>query len=77
MSERTDTIYAYIIEHKAQHDGLAPTIRDICDVCAISSTSVAAYYLDKLQAQGKIRRCYGVPGIEVVGGKWLPPEGES
>lgn len=76
MNERTERVLDYIIEHKQRHDGLAPSIRDICDVCAISSTSVATYHLDKLQAAGKIKRMYGMPGIVVVGGRWLPPEGE-
>jgi len=36
--------------------GIPPTIREICDGCGISSTSVVHYHLGKLEAAGYIRR---------------------
>lgn len=39
-----------------QHNGYAPTIREICDNAGISSTSMASYYLDALERKGYISR---------------------
>ncbi len=44
-------IRAYIAEH-----GYPPTIREICEACNISSTSVANYNLRRLAEAGYIRR---------------------
>lgn len=64
-------VLEYIIRHKMIHDGNAPTMREIGDMCEISSTSVVNYYLDKLADEGLIRLEAGTArGIEVVGGKW-------
>jgi len=47
--------------------GYPPTVRDIVGGCKISSTSVAAYNLDRLEAHGYIRRHAEISrGIEVV-----------
>lgn len=64
-----------IIDYKRSHDGLSPTLRAIGDATGIASTSSVAYYLRKLGEDGEIVRTYGVVGIEVVGGRWLAPDG--
>ena len=40
--------------------GYAPSVRDIVEGCAISSSSVAQYHLNVLEQQGYIRRDRGV-----------------
>ena len=78
MIPATELVYRYIIQHKRPHDGCAPTIRDICEACSISSTSVAAYYLRQLEAAGRIEWQGGAARtIEVVGGRWQPPQEEA
>lgn len=76
MSYTAQVILAYITRYKQAHDGIAPTIREIGDACGVCSTSNVAYYLDKLEAEGSIRR--GDSGssrfIEVVGGAWIAPK---
>jgi SOS-response transcriptional repressor LexA len=75
MTDTTEIVYRYIVAYKRVHDGCAPTIRDICDACNISSTSVAAYYLRQLEAAGRIEWQGGAARtIEVVGGRWQPPQ---
>ena len=69
-----EKVFAYIIKFKQHHDGLAPTTRELVDACGFASNSVASFYLDRLEAQRRIRRHEGrAGGIEVVGGQWLPP----
>jgi len=76
MSDTAQEIMRYIICYKAAHDGNSPTIREICDECGVSSTSVAAYNLEKLERAGKIVLAGGgARGIQVVGGRWVAPEG--
>ena len=40
--------------------GYAPSVRDIVEGCAISSSSVAQYHLNVLEQQGYIRRDHEV-----------------
>ena len=69
---RRARILEFIIDYKRGHDGCSPTIRQIMNSCAISSTSVVLYHLRTIEKQGKIRR--GTDrrklNIEVIGGKW-------
>lgn len=76
-SDRLGQVYAYIVSYKMDHDGNSPTIREICTACGFSSTSVAYYNLHKLERAKLIRfrKAYRARQIDVVGGKWLPPEG--
>jgi repressor LexA len=47
--------------------GYPPTVRDILSGCKISSTSVVAYNLDRLEAAGHIRRHADISrGIELI-----------
>ena len=66
----TDDILAYIIEFKRQHNGIAPSSREIMAALDISSTSVIHYHLGKLADDGRITyplgrgasRAIAVPG---------------
>lgn len=63
-------LFNYIVRYKTAHDGNSPTIRHLAAEFDVS-TSVIAYQLSRLVAQGRIRRAGGVAcAIEVVGGQW-------
>lgn len=64
LSARQQKIIAFI-EHFWEDRHIPPTVRDIVNGCAISSTSVVDYNLDILERKGYIRRHSGVSrGIE-------------
>ena len=65
-------VLRFIIRYKMAHDGNSPSIREMGDACGVSSTSVVAYNLEKLERAGKIE-IDGSRGIQVVGGRWVPP----
>ncbi|HEY3276751.1 MAG TPA: transcriptional repressor LexA [Syntrophorhabdaceae bacterium] len=54
-SPTRDNILAFIQEFKTGKD-YAPTVREIAEHCAIKSTSVVQYHLDKLEEAGLITR---------------------
>ncbi len=64
-------VYKYIIKYKRDNDGLSPSMREIM-AQGVSSTSVVAWHLAKLEDEGKIS-CNGVRGIKVTGGEWRSP----
>jgi repressor LexA len=55
LSPKQERIINFVTEF-LQDKGYPPTIRDIATGCGISSTSVVAYNLDKLEQAGYIRR---------------------
>ena len=65
LSPKQERIIKFVTEFL--HDrGYPPTIRDIAAGCGISSTSVVAYNLDKLEQAGYIRRHSDISrGIEL------------
>ena len=68
----------FIVNFKTENDGIAPTLREICDNLGISSTSVASSILKRLESQGKIILWDEVSrGIKVVGGRWSLDEERS
>jgi signal transduction histidine kinase len=50
----TKDVFNFIVAYKQLHDGNSPTWREISSACNISSVSVVAYILKKLEDQGKI-----------------------
>lgn len=54
-----DRIVAFVTSYITLH-GYSPTVREICDGCGVSSTSVVAYHLALLEGAGRITR---VPAI--------------
>ena len=67
LSAKQQAILSFIREFIAQHD-YPPSIRDIQEGCAISSTSVVDYNLKALERSGHIRRDREVSrAIELVG----------
>lgn len=69
----TTTVYAYIITFWLKF-GYSPSIRDIQEGCGISSTSVVAFHLVKLQEKKLIQYKKGHSRtITVVGSTWIRP----
>ena len=54
-TDKTVRILRYI-EHFLGANGYAPSLQDIMDGCGISSKSVVASNLGKLEQRGKLRR---------------------
>ena len=79
LAPRHRAVFDFVIAYKRAHDGNSPTIREICDSCGISSTSIGNYALTALQRRGLIRFAgKHSRSIEVVGGAWTyqAPGGE-
>jgi len=58
MSELTDreqTVLTFISQYIKEH-GFPPCLREISAHLNVRSTSLASYYLDRLEDAGKIRR---------------------
>ncbi len=67
LSERQQRILAFLEEYLDEH-GYPPSIREICQACGISSTSVADYNLKALEQKGYLRRNADISrGLELVG----------
>lgn len=76
VCEIREEMLRFIILFKQRHDGNSPTYREIMRSTGISSTSMVAYHLDKLERAGRIERPQMVGNtrvIEVVGGRWVGP----
>ncbi len=66
--ELAQEVYDFICQYIEDH-GYAPSIRDISKGCNMSRTNVIRY-LDKLEAQSRIKRAFGVSrGISVLDDK--------
>jgi len=66
-----EVIFAFIVQYKRAHDGLAPGLREIALGCHLSESTVK-YHLFMLERERRIR-VRGRRGIEVVGGEWDLP----
>lgn len=67
LSFKQRLIIEFIHEH-IKEKGYPPSVRDIAKGCQISSTSVVAYNLNKLEVAGYIRRHSDISrGIELLG----------
>lgn len=77
MHRRQRDVLRFIIKYKTEHDGVAPTHREIIEATDITSLSIVNYALMRLERLGKIR-LLGDRGrtrsIAVVGATWTPPE---
>jgi len=56
------SVFDYIVKYKLENCGDSPTIREIIENTAVSSTSHASYILDKLEGYGLIMLAVGNPG---------------
>ena len=70
LSAKQENIIKFIRDF-LYHKGYLPSIRDIAKGCGISSTSVVAYNLNKLEEAGYIRRQSDISrGIELLDSQW-------
>ena len=68
-------IYEWIVEYKRTHDGNSPVYREIMHAFEIPTTSYMRWALVQLERRGLIRfRGRISRGVEIVGGRWVPPE---
>lgn len=66
--DRSDRVLAYITSYIAEH-GYPPTVRQISAGVGMNSTSMVHYYLQKLEANGRIEREFNSPrAIRVLDG---------
>jgi len=66
-----ESVMEFIIRFKKEHDGVGPTVDEICAACGIPSKSHANYILEKLEDGGRIRRGEGFARmIMIPGGQW-------
>jgi hypothetical protein len=63
-----ERVFEFIVEFKREHDGLAPSWRQIAEECNLAVSTVQ-YYLFQLEKMKRIR-LNGRRGIEVIGGVW-------
>lgn len=77
ITPRQQQLLDFIISYKQDHDGCAPTTREIVAALGLSTTSAVAHLLGALERAGAIRT--GLKGqarmITVTGAKWTPPQG--
>jgi SOS-response transcriptional repressor LexA len=67
-NSKADDVYDFIVQYKQANDGHSPTVQVITEGCNFSSTSLAYFYLKRLESDGLIR--LEDRRIIVVGGKW-------
>lgn len=60
MTARQQAVYNGIVEYQQMY-GFAPSIRELCVICNLSSTSSIAAHLKKLEDMGYIRRREDAP----------------
>jgi SOS-response transcriptional repressor LexA len=72
LNQRMRDVFEYIVHYETQHPGASPSVREIMEALNISTSSVVAHYLDRLEDVGVITRIgYGCSrGIIVVGATW-------
>ena len=66
LSAREQQVLAYVVAF-INNNGGSPTVREVRRGCGLSSTSVAAYALDRLDDKGYIKRPVGIArGIKLL-----------
>jgi len=63
-----DMVFRFLIAYKRDHDGNAPTLREIAQACCLARATVK-YHLLLLEKEGRIR-WQGGRAIEIRGGSW-------
>lgn len=66
LTETDRRLLAFIREHKAAHEGQAPSIRQIMATLGLSSTSVVSYAINRLIENGYLRKGHGARAISLV-----------
>ena len=73
---RRREVYNAILKYKIEHKGKSPTIRELCQLTTVTSTSLMNYILRRLETQGAVRitRRLSTRGIELIGEAYVAPE---
>lgn len=76
MTSRQEAMLRYIIRYKTNSGGDSPTYREIMHACGITSQSIVAHNLARLEQRGYISRDLADSGprhrrIAVTGGRWV------
>ena len=78
LSPRQQAILAFVVAYKEAEQGTTPTLRQIMRATGITSTSITAYNLTRLEARGYIEWIRGKRlDIRIPGAKWVAPEMEA
>ena len=65
ITNRQQAVLDGIVEYQKQY-GFAPSIRELCKICNLSSTSTVAAHLKSLEDKGYIKRKEDAPRAIVV-----------
>ena len=60
ITKRQQAVLDGIVEYQKMH-GFAPSIRELCEICNLSSTSTVAAHLKSLEDKGYIKRKEDAP----------------
>lgn len=55
LTEQQTAVYKGILQYQKKY-GYAPSIRELCEMCGLSSTSSVYFHLKKLEEKGYIKR---------------------
>lgn len=70
-----ERLYDFIVRYKLEHDGVAPTYREMMEQAGVAkSYGHINYLLGALEEAGRISLGDGARQIYVTGGCWMPPE---
>ncbi len=72
---RRERVYRFIVDYKREHDGVAPSVREIRNSVGLASTSTVIRHLRMLEKAGRIiLNNYGASrSIQIPGALWLAP----
>ena len=73
--EKSELVYRFIVDYKQAHGGNSPSIREICRACDLSSTSLAYYYLGKLEDQKRLYIDLECKKVVICGAIWTATGG--
>lgn len=59
VEKRGQQVLSFVRTYIQENDGRSPTLRELCAGTGISSTSVAVYWIDQLEASGQLTRVAG------------------
>lgn len=71
MDDRLKQAFDFIVKFKREHDGVAPTVQEICNEVGWASKNSGAKALTEMEERGWIRLNAGARMIEVIGGQWV------
>jgi SOS-response transcriptional repressor LexA len=72
MTDSQQIVFDFIVSYKRKHDGVAPSLAEICDACGLKAKSHVSVILQQLHSCDLIRFKPGVSrSVQVIGGRWI------